>query len=66
MSLATYTVSLPAETADRLNALAESQGLTPVETIAAAIGDYLALWEDHAADLAGDERVELPWLKQGS
>lgn len=64
MSPATYTVSLPAETADRLTALASAQGCAPEEAIAAAIADYIEAWEGHAADLADDERVELPWLKK--
>lgn len=64
MSSATYTVSLPAETADRLADVASAQGLSPDEAIAAAIADYLCAWEDHAADLAADERVDLPWLKK--
>lgn len=63
MSSATYTVSLPAETADRLAKLAEAQGLSAEAAIAAAIIDYLDAWESHASEMAGDERVALPWLK---
>ena len=62
MSLATYTVSLSAETAERLNAVSESQDLSPEDAIAAAIEAYLAEWEQHAADLDADAREDLPWL----
>jgi len=63
MSLATYTVSLSAETAERLKAIAESQELSPEDAIAAAVAAYLDEWEQHAADLDEDEREDLPWLK---
>jgi predicted DNA-binding protein len=63
MSLATYTVSLSAETAERLKVVAESQGLSPDAAIADAIEAYLAEWEQHAADLDEAGREVLPWLK---
>ena len=62
MSLATYTVSLSAETAERLKAVSESQDVSQEDAIAAAIEAYLAEWEQHAADLDEDARAELPWL----
>lgn len=64
MSLATYTVSLSAETAERLEAVADSQGLSPDAAIADAIEAYVAEWEQHAADLLDEAAREvLPWLK---
>lgn len=63
MSLATYTVSLSAETAERLEAVAESQGLDADAAIADAIEAYLAEWEQHAADLEDAGHEDLPWLK---
>ena len=66
MSLATYTVSLSAETSERLKATAESQGISPDDAIADAIAAYLAEWEQHAADLERPGREDLPWLKPSS
>jgi len=66
MSLATYTVSLSAETAERLKAIAESQDLSPDDAIAAAIETYLAEWEQHAADLDEAGHEALPWLSAPS
>lgn len=65
MSHASYTVSLSAETAERLKTIAESQGLEAEAAIEAAIADYLAAWEQHAADLADEGREDLPWLNPG-
>lgn len=64
MSLATYTVSLPPETADRLEALAAARGIGAEEAIVAAIAESLDAWETHAADLADEDRDDLPWLKK--
>jgi len=70
MSQETQTVSLTVdfeeETAVRLHALAERQGISLEAALTAAVAEYIALWEDHLDEVDDEPRENLPWLNGAS